>query len=253
MNLPKNKFKAALDGNDVLIGLWSTLCSNIVAEIVGESGFDWILLDTEHSPNELPNVVSQLQALGTSPTAPIVRPAWNDTVLIKRLLDSGVNSLLIPFVQDRAEAEAAVAATRYPPAGVRGVTGSGRAARYGRVSDYLYSAAEEIAVIVQIETGEALENLPEIAAVDGVDAVFIGPSDLSASLGHLGNPAHPEVQDALKKGIGQLVEMGKPAGILAFNRDDALRYIDWGVRFVAVGSDQSVLLKGTTALAQNFK
>ena len=253
MKLPENRFKAALAGDDVLIGLWSTLCSNIVAEIVGDSGFDWILIDTEHSPNELPQVVSQLQALAPSPTAPIVRPAWNDAVLIKRLLDSGVNSLLIPFVQNAEEAQAAVAATRYPPAGIRGVTGSGRAARYGRVKAYLHSAADEIAVIVQIETGEALANLEAIAAVDGVDAVFIGPSDLSASLGHLGNPSHPEVQAALKQGVTQLVEMGKPAGILAFNRDDALRYIDWGVRFVAVGSDQSVLLKGTTSLAQSFK
>lgn len=253
MKLPENRLKAALAGNGVLIGLWSTLCSNIVAEIVGDSGFDWILLDTEHSPNELPNVVSQLQALRGSPTAPIVRPAWNDAVLIKRLLDSGANSLLIPFVQNQAEAEMAVAATRYPPAGIRGVTGSGRAARYGRVKDYLHTAAEEIAVIVQIETGEALANLPEIAAVPGVDAVFIGPSDLSASLGHLGNPSHPDVQAALKQGIEQINAAGKPAGILAFNRDDALRYIDWGVRFVAVGSDQSVLLKGTTSLAQSFK
>ena len=257
MKLPKNKFKAGLANGDLQIGLWSTLCSNIVAEIIGESGFDWILLDTEHTPNELPNLVSQMQAIAassaTDTAAPIVRPAWNDTVLIKRLLDIGANSLLIPFVQNADEARAAVAATRYPPEGVRGVTGSGRAARYGRVKDYLHTAAEEICVIVQIETGDALGQLREIASVPGVDAVFIGPSDLSASLGHLGNPSHPEAQVALKSAIDQLNEIGKPAGILAFNQDDAKRYIDWGYRFVAVGSDQGVLAKGTAALAESFK
>lgn len=253
MNLPKNKFKAGLANGDLQIGLWSTLCSNIVAEIIGESGFDWVLLDTEHTPNETPGLVSQMQALASGTAAHIVRPAWNDTVLIKRLLDIGANTLLIPFVQNAEEAKAAVAATRYPPAGVRGVTGSGRAARYGRVKDYLHTAADEICVIVQIETGDALSQLKEIASVPGVDAVFIGPSDLSASLGHLGNPSHPEAQAALKSAIDQLNELGKPAGILAFNPDDAKRYIDWGYRFVAVGSDQSVLLKGTTALAASYK
>ena len=156
-------------------------------------------------------------------------------------------------MQNAEEAAAAVAATRYPPEGVRGVTGSGRAARYGRVTDYLHTAAEEICVIVQIETGDALSQLREIASVPGVDAVFIGPSDLSASLGHLGNPSHPEAQAALKSAIEQLNELGKPAGILAFNPDDAKRYIDWGYRFVAVGSDQSVLAKGTAALAASYK
>ena len=199
MHLPKNKFKAGLANGDLQIGLWSTLCSNIVAEIIGDSGFDWILIDTEHTPNETPNLVSQMQAMATGTAAPIVRPAWNDTVLIKRLLDIGANSLLIPFVQNAEEAAAAVAATRYPPEGVRGVTGSGRAARYGRVTDYLHTAAEEICVIVQIETSDALSQLREIASVPGVDAVFIGPSDLSASLGHLGNPSHPEAQAALER------------------------------------------------------
>lgn len=253
MKLPKNNFKAGLANGDLQIGLWSTLCSNIVAEIIGHSGFDWVLLDTEHTPNETPGLVSQMQALKGGSASTLVRPAWNDTVLIKRLLDIGVQTLLIPFVQNAEEAAAAVAATRYPPEGIRGVTGSGRAAGYGRVKDYLHTAADEICVIVQIETGDALGQLKEIASVPGVDAVFIGPSDLSASLGHLGNPSHPEAQAALKSAIEQLNEIGKPAGILAFNHDDAKRYIDWGYRFVAVGSDQSVLAKGTSALAASFK
>ena len=253
MQLPKNNFKAALTGDRPLFGLWSTLCSHIVAEAVADSGFDWILIDTEHSPNELPNVIMQMQAMATGTASPIVRPAWNDAVLIKRLLDSGVQSLLIPFVQNADEARAAVAATRYPPEGIRGVTGSGRAARYGRIKTYLHEAANELCVIVQIETQEALGHLAEIAAVPGVDAVFIGPSDLSASMGHLGNPKHEDVQAAIRDGLSQLKAMGKPAGILAFNPDDAHRYIEWGATFVAVGSDLSVLVKGTTALAASFK
>lgn len=248
MQLPKNQFKQKLKNGNLQIGLWSTLASPIVAEVIGDSGFDWILIDTEHTPNELPMIVAQMQAMAAGTASPIVRPAWNDKVLIKRLLDSGANSLLIPFVQNADEAHAAVAATRYPPDGIRGVTGSGRAARYGRVKDYLHRAADEIAVIVQIETGDAMEQIAEIAQVKGVDAVFIGPADLSASMGHLGNPKHPDVQAAIKQGIETLNEIGKPAGILAFHPADAHRYIEWGARFVAVGSDLSILVKGTTAL-----
>ncbi|MGB1250115.1 MAG: HpcH/HpaI aldolase family protein [Candidatus Promineifilaceae bacterium] len=252
MQLPKNKFKAALNTDKKLSGLWSVLCSNVVAEVIGDSGFDWILIDTEHTPNELPNVVMQMQAMATGTASVIVRPAWNDAVLIKRLLDSGVQSLLIPFVQNADEARAAVAATRYPPEGIRGVTGSGRAARYGRVKTYLHEAANEICVIVQIETHDALGQLEAIASVPGVDAVFIGPSDLSASMGHLGNPKHEEVQAAIEKGLGQLKALNKPAGILAFNPDDSRRYMTWGAQFVAIGSDLSMLAKGTSALAASF-
>ncbi len=253
MELPKNQFKAGLKAGNTQIGLWSTLCSNIVAEIIAHSGYDWIVIDTEHSPNETPNVVSQLQAMATGTASPIVRPAWNDKVLIKRLLDIGVQSLVIPFVQNAEEAQAAVAATRYPPEGIRGVTGSGRGAGYGRNKNYLHEAGNEICVVVQIETGEALAQIKDIASVPGVDAVFIGPADLSASLGHLGNAKHPEVQAALKSAIDQLNDLGVPGGILAFNQDDAKRYMEWGYKFVAVGSDMSVLRIGTTQLADAFK
>ena len=252
MQLPKNQFKAALASDKKLFGLWSVLSSNVVAEVIGDSGFDWILIDTEHTPNELPNVVMQMQAMATGTAAPIVRPAWNDAVLIKRLLDSGVQTLLIPFVQNADEAAAAVAATRYPPEGIRGVTGSGRAARYGRVKTYLHDAVSELCVVVQIETAEALNKLEEIASVEGVDAVFIGPSDLSASMGHLGNPKHPDVQSAIKQGLTQLKALGKPSGILAFNPDDARRYMDWGAQFVAIGSDLSVLTKGLVNLSSLY-
>lgn len=253
MELRTNRFKAGLARGELQIGLWSSLCSNIVAEIIGDSGFDWILLDTEHSPNELPGLVSQMQALATGTATPIVRPAWNDPVLIKRHLDAGAQALLLPFVQSAEEARAAVAATRYPPDGIRGITSSGRAARFGRVAGYLQKAADELCVLVQVETAEALAQIEAIASVPGIDGVFIGPADLSASLGHLGNPAHPEVQEAIKSAADRLKAVGKPAGILTPNEAEARRYIEWGYTFVAVGSDLGLMTKGADALARAFK
>lgn len=253
MDLPRNAFKAALARGELQIGLWSSLCSPIVAEIIGHSGFDWILVDTEHSPNEPPAVLAQLQAMQAGTATPIVRPAWNDPVLLKRLLDIGTQAVLAPFVQNAEEAAKAVAACRYPPAGIRGITVSGRGSRYGRVPDYLKRADAEICVLVQVETGEALAQLESIASVDGVDGVFIGPADLSASLGHIGDPGHPEVQDAIKGAVERLAAVGKPAGILTPSEADARRYIEWGYRFVAVGSDLGLLTKHADALAKTFR
>lgn len=253
MDLPKNAFKHGLARGELQIGLWCSLCSNIAAELVAYSGYDWLLLDTEHSPNEVPDLLGQLQAVATGTASAIVRPAWNDTVLIKRVLDIGAQSVLLPYVQNAEEARRAVAATRYPPKGVRGVTASGRAARYGRVGDYLKRADEEICVLVQAETRLALDNIEEIATVDGVDGVFIGPSDLAASLGHIGQPGHTVVQAALKEAVDRLKKVGKPAGILTANEDEARRYIDWGYLFVAVGSDIGLLAKNADALAKKFK
>ena len=253
VDLKPNRFKAALVRGELQIGLWSSLCSNIVAEIIGDSGFDWILLDTEHSPNELPGLISQMQALATGTATPIVRPAWNDPVLIKRHLDAGAQALLLPFVQNAEEARAAVAATRYPPDGIRGITTSGRAAKFGRVGTYLAQAAQEICLLVQVETGEALAQIEAIASVPGIDGVFIGPADLSASLGHIGNPAHPEVQNAIKSAVDRLTKVGTPAGILTPNEAEARRYIEWGYKFVAVGSDLGLMAKGADALARTFK
>lgn len=253
MELPRNTFKTGIAAGRLQIGLWSSLCSNIVAEIIADSGFDWILLDTEHSPNELPGLLSQLQACARGTAAPIVRPAWNDPVLIKRVLDIGAQTLLIPFVQSVEEAAKAVAACRYPPAGIRGITASGRASRYGRVPDYLTRADAEICVLVQIETRAALQHLEAIAVVDGVDGVFIGPSDLSASMGHIGKPLHPEVQEAVESAGRRLRSIGKAGGILTSAEADARRYIEWGYRFVAVGSDLGLLAKSADALARSFK
>ena len=253
MELPKNNFKRGLARGDLQIGLWCSLCSSIAAELVSHGGYDWLLLDTEHSPNEVPDLLGQLQAVATGTASAIVRPAWNDTVLIKRVLDIGAQSVLLPYVQNAEEARRAVAATRYPPKGVRGVTASGRAARYGRVVDYLKRADEELCVLVQAETRVALDNIEAIATVEGVDGVFIGPSDLAASLGHIGQPGHPVVQAALKEAVDRLKKAGKPAGILTANEDEAKRYIEWGYLFVAVGSDIGLLAKNADALAKKFK
>ncbi len=253
MAAPRNAFKAALAEGRLQIGLWSSLCSNIAAEVIGDSGFDWILLDTEHAPNELPGLLSQLQALQAGTASPIVRPAWNDAVLFKRILDIGAQTLLVPYVQDADEARRAVTATRYPPAGIRGVTAGGRASRYGRVPDYLKTAADEICLLTQIETNTALDNLEAIAAVEGVDGIFIGPADLAASMGHIGNPQHKDVQAAIKDAAQRLATAGKPAGILTLNEEEARRYIDWGYTFVAVGIDLALLARGADALAKTFK
>jgi 4-hydroxy-2-oxoheptanedioate aldolase len=248
-----NAFKHALAGGKIQIGLWSSLASNIAAEIISDSGFDWILLDTEHSPNEIPGLLGQLQAVQRSSATPIIRPAWNDAVLAKRCLDIGAQTLLFPYVQNADEATRAVQSTRYPPAGIRGVAAAARASRYGRVPGYLGKANSEICVLVQVETRSALDQLEAIAKVEGVDGVFIGPSDLAASLGHIGNPQHADVQAAIKDAVDRLKKLGKPAGILTGNEEEARRYIDWGYLFVAVGADVGLLAKNADALAKKFK
>jgi len=251
--MQRNTFKHDLAAGKLQIGLWSSLCSNIAAEIISDSGFDWILLDTEHSPNEIPDLVGQLQAMQGSKTTPIIRPAWNDAVLAKRALDIGAQSLLFPYVQNAEEAKRAVASTRYPPQGIRGVSVAARASRYGRTPGYLTKANDEICVLVQVETGPALAQIEKIAAVEGVDGVFIGPSDLAASLGHVGNPQHPHVQAAIKDAVTRLRAVGKPAGMLTGNEEEARRYIDWGYLFVAVGADVGLLAKNADALCKRFK
>src|SRR5215207_1462733 len=189
MEFPVNKFKAALKARRPQVGLWSSLSSAAATEILGDSGFDWILIDTEHAPNETPMVADQLRAASLGTASPVVRPAWNDQVILKRLLDVGVQTLLVPFIQSAEEAARAVAATRYPPRGIRGVASVHRSNRYGRTPDYFKRSDDEMCVLVQLETRVAVDALEEIATVEGVDGVFIGPSDLAASLGYLGNNA----------------------------------------------------------------
>ena len=253
MEMPRNALKAALGEGRLQIGLWSSLCSPIVAEIIGGSGFDWILFDTEHSPNEVPDLLKQMQACANGTATAVVRPAWNDPVLIKRALDIGAQSILVPFVSNADEARRAVAACKYPPAGTRGITTSGRASHYGRVSNYFTQADEEICVLIQVETENALVELEAIAKTVGVDGIFIGPSDLAASMGYIGRSDHPTVQASIRSAGERLARAGKAAGILAFNEVDASRYIEWSYRFVAVGSDLGLLRQGADLLASRFR
>jgi len=253
MDFPINRFKHAILSGQKQIGLWSHLCSPISIEILAHCGYDWLLLDMEHSPNEVPDVLAQLQAMQGGTATPIVRPPWNDMVTFKRLLDIGVQTLLVPYIQTAEEARAAVSYTRYPPEGVRGYAGAPRASHYGRVKGYAQRSAEEICVLLQVETLEGLKNLEAIAQVDGVDGVFIGPGDLSAALGHLGNPKHPEVLKVIDDAIARIRACGKAAGILTGDEALAKHYVAQGCLFVAVGADQNVLRDSAQALADRFK
>ena len=205
-----NQFRQDLIARKKLIGCWCSLGSPITTEVMGLAGFDWLLLDGEHAPNDVLSFIPQLMALKDSASAPVVRPQWNDTVIIKRLLDAGFYNFLIPFVESADDAKRAVAATRYPPQGVRGVSVSHRSNRYGTVPEYFEVINDNISVIVQIESRKAVAVIDEICAVEGVDCVFIGPSDLAAGYGYLGNPLHPEVQQAMQKIIASAKEHGKP-------------------------------------------
>lgn len=249
----ENRFKAGIRAGVPQIGLWCSLANNVSIEPVAGAGFDWLLVDTEHAPNELHTVHGQLQAIAASASSAIVRPAWNDMVAIKRFLDIGAQTLLIPFVQNEDEASRAVEAARYPPHGIRGVSVSTRANGFGRIPDYFARADEEICILVQIETGAALERIEKIAAVDGVDGVFIGPSDLAADLGHLGASGHEDVKTAISGAIGRIRAAGKAAGILAPLEADARRWLDEGCLFVAVGSDLGILARGSDALLARFR
>jgi 4-hydroxy-2-oxoheptanedioate aldolase len=253
MDLPQNQFKRALREGRQQIGLWCSLPGAYVAEAVAGSGFDWLLFDTEHSPGDPLTVLEQLQAVAPYPVSAVVRPANNDTVLIKRFLDLGAQTLLIPYVQSVEEARSAVAAMRYAPAGVRGVAGVTRATAFGRIPNYAKRAHEELCLLVQIETQEALDRLEEIAAVDGVDGVFIGPADLAASLGYAGELGHPKVKATVEDAIGRIRARGKPAGILTPDNAFAARCIELGTTFTAVGVDAAIIARTTEALAKQFK
>ena len=253
MDIPTNPFKRAIKEGRLQIGLWSSLASHVSVELLSHSGFDWLLLDCEHSANEVPMVHTQLLACVGGTAHPIVRPPWNDMVMIKRLLDIGTQSFLIPYVQDEAEAKAAVEATRYPPHGMRGFASAARSSRFGRVKDYHTRAAEELCVLLQVETTHAMGNLEAIAGVEGVDGIFIGPGDLSADMGRLGQPGHPEVDEAVRDAIRRIRACGKAPGVLTGDEKLARGYIEAGALFVAVGSDTGLLVKGSEQLASRFK
>ncbi|MDP8837352.1 4-hydroxy-2-oxoheptanedioate aldolase [Serratia marcescens] len=249
-----NHFKRALQEKRPQIGLWLGLCSSYSAELLAGAGFDWLLIDGEHAPNNVQTVLGQLQAVAPYPSRPVVRPPWNDAVIIKQLLDVGAQTLLIPMIQNAEQARDAVRATRYPPHGVRGVGSAlARASRWNRVPDYLQQADEQMCVLVQIETREAVKNLDAILQVEGVDGVFIGPADLSADMGFAGNPQHPEVQRTIDDVIARIRAAGKAPGILMANKALAQRYLEAGALFVAVGVDTTLLARAAEALADEFK
>jgi 4-hydroxy-2-oxoheptanedioate aldolase len=234
----KNHFKAALREGRPQIGLWLNTGEALLAELAGTAGFDWLVIDGEHGPNDLRSIIAQLQALASSPAQAVVRPPMGEPWMIKQLLDAGARTLLVPMVDSAEQARALVQAVRYPPHGIRGVGAVvARASAFGTITDYAETAADEICLLVQVETRAAIADLENIAAVEGIDGIFIGPADLSADMGHLGRIEAPEVQEVIEKAIATITRAGKAAGILTFNEALNLRYLDLGARFVAVGAD----------------
>ena len=225
------------------VGTWIMSASPLVAEAIGTSGFDWGVLDMEHTPIDLMTLVHLLQAVGNTGMAPVVRIPWNDAVTVKRVLDAGAQTLLFPFVQDAQEAVRAVAATRYPPEGVRGMAAMSRASRFGTTSDFFRVANQEICVIVQLETAQSIAKLEEIGGVRGVDALFLGPGDLSGSMGYPGETAHPEVINAMADAARRARALGKPVGTVGGTPEIVARYREMGFDYVAIASDLGLLMR----------
>lgn len=249
-----NEFKQALRQKKPQIGLWLGLANSYSAEIVAGAGFDWLLIDGEHAPNDVRSILTQLQAIAPYHSQPVVRPPWNDAVIIKQLLDTGAQTLLIPMVQTADDAANAVKACRYPPLGIRGVGSAlARASRWNRVENYLQESDEQMCVLVQIETRLGVANLDAILKVEGIDGVFIGPADLSADMGFSGNPTHPQVQEAIEHCIAKILAANKAPGILMANEKAAQHYLHLGALFVAVGVDTTLLARSAEALAARFK
>jgi 4-hydroxy-2-oxoheptanedioate aldolase len=254
MPVPKNQFKAALrEGGRPQIGLWLNTGEPLLAELAGTVGYDWLVIDGEHGPNDLRSIIGQLHALSSSPSEAVVRPPMGETWMIKQLLDAGARTLLVPMVDSAEQARELVRAVRYPPHGIRGVGAAvARASAFNTIADYADTAAEEICLLVQAETRAAIADLENIAAVEGIDGVFIGPADLSADMGYIGRIEAPEVQEVIEKAIGTITAAGKAAGILTFNEQLNLRYIDLGARFVAVGSDVAEFAGALKGLAARY-
>lgn len=249
-----NAFKDKLAQGVPLLGLWQALANNYTADVCARAGYDWLLFDGEHAPNTAQTLLAQLQAVSAHPVEAVVRVPSGDPVAIKQALDLGFLTLLVPMVDSAKQARAVVAACRYPPHGIRGVaSATARATGFGADPAYLHEIANRLTVIVQIESREALNNLDAIAATDGVDALFIGPADLSASLGHLGNPAHPDVQKAISDAKCRIDAVGKPVGIFALSPEDARARMAEGFRFISIGTDIGLLARGAAALVQSVR
>lgn len=254
MTMPPNTFKQQLLAGRPQTGIWLGLSNAYTTEIAATAGFDWLLLDAEHAPNNVSSLLAQLQALAAYGSHPVVRPPTGDAVLIKRYLDIGVQNLLIPMVETAEQAAELVAATRYPPRGTRGVGHVlARASRWGQAEDYLARADDEICLILQVESPQALANLEAITAVEGVDGIFIGPADLSASMGHLGDADHPDVKAAINDAITKIRAAGRAAGIVTVDEEAARRYLAAGCTFVGVGIDTLLYANALRALAARFR
>ena len=253
MKLETNRFTQALKKSEKQVGFWLSLRNNLAAEVISTSGYDWLLIDMEHTPNDVSTVLTQLQAVAGGGSTAIVRPPWNDTVMIKRLLDIGAQGLLLPMIQSVEEAEKAVAATRYPPRGIRGVTGTSRANSFGRVKDYYDRIEDETAVLIQLETRSAIEKAIPIASVDGVTGVFFGPADIAADIGKLGQPLCDEVWELIMPAAKALMAKGIPVGTLVGDANFAAKLLNEGFTFVACGSDLGVLANGADKLLSTVK
>lgn len=252
MQTPVNTFKQALKNRQPQIGLWVNLISSMSTEICAGADYDWLLLDGEHTPNDLQSTLAQLQTVAAYDSQPVCRVPVGNTALIKQYLDLGATNLLVPMVDTAEQAHEMVQACRYPPDGIRGMGGA-RASRWGRYPRYAHEANDQICLLVQAETRLALSNLDDILAVDGVDGVFVGPADLSASMGHVGNPGHAEVQAAIEDAIARICKAGKAPGILTADVTLSKRYLELGALFVAVGLDTQLLVRGSAALLAQFK
>ena len=250
----ENRVKRMLKDGEKTAGAWLQIASPFTAEIMSQAGFDWLMIDMEHGPGDILNLITQLQAMRGSETAALVRAPWNDFVTIKRILDTGVHGLLVPYVNTREEAEAAVRACRYPPQGIRGVAGSPRAQGYGQnVREYLASANDEILVITAVETPVAVANLDSILAVDGVDGVFIGPMDLATNMGYLGDPAQREVQEAIAEIENKVLETGKILATISGSWEQAQRLYDRGYQMVMLMADGVSLAKLAAEKVAQFR
>ncbi|MEJ6404308.1 HpcH/HpaI aldolase family protein [Yoonia sp. 2307UL14-13] len=253
MNLAENPFARAIAADTPQIGVWISLCNNVSAEVMAHAGFDWAVIDMEHTVNDYASVLSQLQVFSASPTTAIVRPEWNDPVIVKRLMDLGVQGLLFPMIQTVEEAQKAVAATRYPPKGIRGVAGATRASKFGRITDYLDRVDDETTVILQLESAAAIAKAEDIASVDGVSGIFFGPADIAADLGLVGQPMHPDVWALIKPAAKRLRTIGIPVGTLVLDPDFATDLLKEDFTFVACGIDTSLLARAADGVLAQVK